>query len=80
MEHISKILMRMIEKEEQVKRVCMGCEERYPGCHDHCPKRAEEQAQFRRMKETIRAAQDLECDYLSYEINRARRMKQGLMR
>lgn len=35
---------------QKVFKACKNCQERYPGCHDHCERYKEERAEYDRLK------------------------------
>ena len=48
-------------------RHCKDCTDRYPGCHDHCEKYKEDQAEY----DKIKAAMKDEMDYKKYAVTRS---------
>ena len=57
---------------------CLGCQDRYPACHDTCEKYLEAKASWENKKQIIRDARDESRVYDNYKLGRIiRERKKG---
>lgn len=52
---------------------CLDCQERYPGCHDHCERYQDASEKWRAFKQQVKEAQFDE--FFSYKLDKIKKEK-----
>ena len=60
------------EKRKGIRSTCRDCQERYIGCHDHCEKYLQAQAEWLDFKSKTKKAKKLHKEFDSFRINALR--------
>ena len=48
-----------------MQTTCKDCPDRYPGCHDHCPKYLEQKAKNEEYKKQVKHAMRVDSEFIS---------------
>ena len=65
----------MVKEEQRLsstireKSPCRDCAERFPACHDHCPKDARGEFGYMAWKNEIQRVKKVRRDYIEYKTN-----------
>lgn len=60
-----------------IKSTCKGCEERYPGCHDHCESYQDAREEWSQRQKDIRKNKRLYKEFDHYKVEEILRSKYG---
>jgi len=59
----------------RIHSICKDCEDRYPGCHDHCEQFKQSKREYEAEKEIVYKERAKVFDWLGYEKAKARKLR-----